>query len=105
MNIESPIPLMLFSNATVRAGAEEVVLHLLRGLDRNLFRLHLACPPPLARLLEAVSRDVELSACRWIIFPMCAAPGRWGDASGVTRSKFFIRICSAPVCSLRRLLA
>jgi glycosyltransferase involved in cell wall biosynthesis len=62
MSSERPIPLMLFSNATVRAGAEEVVLHLLRGLDRNLFRLHLACPPQLAGLLEAdLPRDVELS--------------------------------------------
>jgi glycosyltransferase involved in cell wall biosynthesis len=62
MNREGSIPLMLFSNATVRAGAEEVVLHLLRGLDRKLFRLHLACPPQLARLLEAdLPRDVELS--------------------------------------------
>jgi glycosyltransferase involved in cell wall biosynthesis len=62
MNIEWPIPLMLFSNATVRAGAEEVVLHLLRGLDRNLFRLHLACPPQLARLFEAdLPRDVGIS--------------------------------------------
>jgi glycosyltransferase involved in cell wall biosynthesis len=62
MNSEWPIPLMLFSNATVRAGAEEVVVHLLRGLDRNLFRLHLACPSQLARLLKAdLPHDVELS--------------------------------------------
>ena len=62
MNGGWPIPVMLFSNASVRAGAEEVVLHLLRGLDRKLFRPHLACPAQLARLLEAaLPRDVELS--------------------------------------------
>jgi glycosyltransferase involved in cell wall biosynthesis len=49
----TPIPLMLFSNATVRAGAEEVVLQLLQGLDRKFFRLHLACTPELARLFQA----------------------------------------------------
>jgi glycosyltransferase involved in cell wall biosynthesis len=57
-----PIPLMLFSNATVRAGAEEVILQLLQGLERNLFHLHLACTPELARLLQAdLPGDVILS--------------------------------------------
>jgi glycosyltransferase involved in cell wall biosynthesis len=61
MTVE-PISLMLFSNATVRAGAEQVMLHLLRGLDRERFRLHLACTPELAELLRAdLPADVTLS--------------------------------------------
>jgi glycosyltransferase involved in cell wall biosynthesis len=57
-----PISLMLFSNATVRAGAEEVILHLLRGLERERFRLHLACTPALAHLLQAdLPGDVAIS--------------------------------------------
>lgn len=57
-----PISLMLFSNAAVRAGAEEVILQLLQGLDRKQFHLHLACTPALARLLQAdLPADVILS--------------------------------------------
>lgn len=53
---------MLFSNAIVRAGAEEVTLHLLRGLNRKLFRLHLACTPELARSFHAdLPDDVAVS--------------------------------------------
>lgn len=46
---------MMFSNATVRAGAEEHVLELLRGLDRRQFRLQLACPEV---LLEKYGNDI-----------------------------------------------
>ncbi|HXM20965.1 MAG TPA: glycosyltransferase family 4 protein [Terriglobales bacterium] len=57
-----PISLMLFSNATVRAGAEDVILRLLQGLEREQFRLHLACTPELAQLLRAdLPGDVTLS--------------------------------------------
>lgn len=57
-----PIPLMLFSNAIVRAGAEEVTLHLLRGLNRKLFRVHLACTPQLHRTFQAdIPDDVAVS--------------------------------------------
>jgi|SRR5579872_906651 len=45
-----PLSVLLVSHATVRAGAEEHVLHLLRGLDRRYFRLNLACTPELAKL-------------------------------------------------------
>jgi glycosyltransferase involved in cell wall biosynthesis len=45
----------MFSNATVRAGAEEHILELLSGLDRRRFRLHLACP---AALVEKYANDI-----------------------------------------------
>jgi glycosyltransferase involved in cell wall biosynthesis len=50
-----PISVLMFSNAIVRAGAEEHILELLRGLDRRLFRLHLACPDV---LLEKYGNDI-----------------------------------------------
>lgn len=50
-----PISVMMFSNATVRAGAEEHILELLRGLDRRQFRLHLACPEV---LLTQYGKDI-----------------------------------------------
>lgn len=37
----------MFCNTTVRAGVEEHILELLRGLDRRQFRPHLACPQAL----------------------------------------------------------
>jgi glycosyltransferase involved in cell wall biosynthesis len=57
----NPISVLMFSNAPVRAGAEEHILQLLRGLDRERFRLHLACPPELARLLASdLPADVQV---------------------------------------------
>lgn len=50
-----PIPIMLFANAVARAGVEEHMLELLRGLDRRLFRLHFACPQV---LLEKYGDDI-----------------------------------------------
>lgn len=50
-----PISVMMFSNATVRAGAEEHILELLRGLDRRQFQLHLACPEV---LLTQYGKDI-----------------------------------------------
>ncbi len=56
-----PISLLMFSNSTVRGGVEEHILQLLRGLDRRLFRLHLACTPELAESLgREVPADVEV---------------------------------------------
>jgi glycosyltransferase involved in cell wall biosynthesis len=52
-----PIPVLMFSNAVVRAGAEEHILELLRGLDRRLFRVHLACPDV---LLEKYGNDIPV---------------------------------------------
>ncbi len=58
---EQPVPVLHFSNSRVRAGAEEHILTLLRGLDRSYFRLHLVCPPELAALVRPdLPDDVEL---------------------------------------------
>ncbi len=50
-----PISVMMFGNSNVRAGVEEHILELLRGLDRNLFLPHLACPK---ELLEKFGDDL-----------------------------------------------
>ncbi len=47
-----PIPLLYFTNALTRGGAEEHILTLLRGLDRGSWRPLLACPPELAAHME-----------------------------------------------------
>lgn len=50
-----------FTNTTIRAGVEEHILTLLRKLDRNCFRLHLACSSALAeKLATDIPSDVEL---------------------------------------------
>ncbi len=54
MNLR-PIPILLFSNATVRGGAEEHILQLVGGFDRSLFEPHLACP---AELAEQIRNDL-----------------------------------------------
>ncbi len=60
-----PISVLYFSNEFVRAGAEEHLLTLLRGLDRRYFRLLLVCPVPLAEKIQPdLPADVEL-------FPLC----------------------------------
>ncbi|HEY3975208.1 MAG TPA: glycosyltransferase family 4 protein [Candidatus Sulfotelmatobacter sp.] len=56
-----PISVLHFTNATARAGAEEHILTLLRGLDRQQFRLSLVCDPEIAELMRPdVPKDVEL---------------------------------------------
>lgn len=56
------ISLMIFSNSTVRAGVEEHVLELLRGLDRQLFQLHLACPKELREKFgDEIPNDVQVT--------------------------------------------
>jgi glycosyltransferase involved in cell wall biosynthesis len=56
-----PISVLHFTNATARAGAEEHILTLLRGLDRQHFRLNLVCDPEIADLMQPdVPEDVEL---------------------------------------------
>lgn len=57
-----PISLMFFSNSTVRAGVEEHILELLCGLDRHLFRLHLACPKQLQEKFgDEIPKDVQVT--------------------------------------------
>jgi glycosyltransferase involved in cell wall biosynthesis len=49
-----------FTNTEVRAGVEEHILTLLRGLDRRIFRPYLICPPALIELMRAdIPADVE----------------------------------------------
>jgi glycosyltransferase involved in cell wall biosynthesis len=55
------IPILYFSNETERGGAEEHLLALLCGLDRKVFRLHLACADEMAeKLVPDLPDDVEV---------------------------------------------
>lgn len=47
MSTDSQIRVLQFLSSTVRAGAEEVALELVRGLDPSRFRSYLVCPQPL----------------------------------------------------------
>jgi glycosyltransferase involved in cell wall biosynthesis len=59
------ISVVHFSNERVRGGAEEHMLTLLRGLNRELFCVHLACTPELARLMKHdLPADVEVFPLR-----------------------------------------
>lgn len=54
-----------FTNTSVRAGVEEHILTLLRGLDRRHFRLLLACMPEVAEKLRPdLPADVEVVEIR-----------------------------------------
>jgi glycosyltransferase involved in cell wall biosynthesis len=46
------LPVCMFTNATVRAGAENHMLDLMRRLDRCRFEICLACPAPLIDLFR-----------------------------------------------------
>jgi glycosyltransferase involved in cell wall biosynthesis len=50
--LPAKISLCMFTNASVRAGAEQHMLDLLLRLDRRRFQLALACPAPLIDLLR-----------------------------------------------------
>lgn len=53
---------MFFANAVARAGVEEHMLELLRGLDRRLFRLHFACPKVLLEKYgDDIPKDVHIT--------------------------------------------
>lgn len=55
------IRILYFSNSTVRGGAEEHILTLLRHLDRNYFLPHLVCSPECAQKLRPdLPEDVRL---------------------------------------------
>ncbi len=65
MNHE-PISVMHFSNTVARGGVEGHILTLLRGLDRNRFRLCLVCSPEVAELLGSdVPADVPVFPLRF----------------------------------------
>jgi glycosyltransferase involved in cell wall biosynthesis len=58
-----PIPLMMFTSAVARAGVEEHIIELLRGLDRRLFCLHLACPDVLLEKFgDDIPKDVRVTS-------------------------------------------
>jgi glycosyltransferase involved in cell wall biosynthesis len=60
-----PFSILYFSNSLVRGGAEEHILTLLRGLDREQFRAHLVCTPEVERALRGdVPEDVEVTPLR-----------------------------------------
>jgi glycosyltransferase involved in cell wall biosynthesis len=60
-----PISIVYFTNVRVRGGAEDHILTLLSGLDRNLFRPLLVCPAELARKLQPdIAPDVEVLPLR-----------------------------------------
>jgi glycosyltransferase involved in cell wall biosynthesis len=66
------ISLLYFTITRVRAGVEEHILTLLRGLDRNRFDVHLACRPV---LLQELWRDVPGDVA---ILPILDDLHRWG---------------------------
>jgi glycosyltransferase involved in cell wall biosynthesis len=70
------LALLHFSNTSVRGGAEEHILTLLRGLDREYFALYLVCTPEVAQSLQPdLPHDVGVVALR----------GRPGDVAAAAR--------------------
>jgi glycosyltransferase involved in cell wall biosynthesis len=75
-----PIPVLQFSNASVRGGVEEHFLTLLHGFDRRRFRFYLVCTSEnLAKLKPDVPADVELIPLR------LASPKDWRAALALAR--------------------
>ena len=69
-----------FTNTDVRAGVEEHILTLLRGLDRRRFRPFLICPPALIELIQAdIPADVEILPLNLV------EPSQFGAAWGLAR--------------------
>lgn len=101
---EGPIPVMQFSNTPVRAGAEEHILTLLRGLDRKYFRLHLVCSPQVADAVRAdLPPDVELLPLSYP-YPSHVAAGaqlrRWirqRDIQVLHSHLFIGSLCASPM--------
>ena len=66
-----------FTAADVRAGVEEHILTLLRGLERGYFRLYLVCRPEVAAKLQAdLPDDVEVETLDLERLGPVAAAGR-----------------------------
>ena len=66
-----------FTAANVRAGVEEHILTLLRGLDRRYFRLHLVCRPEVAGKLQPdLPDDVEVEPLDLGRFSAAGTAGR-----------------------------
>src|SRR4029077_1482488 len=78
-----PISFLHFTNATVRAGAEEHILTLLRGLSSRHFRLNLVCDPEIADIMRPdVPEGVELIPLSF---------GRLGEWTSAFRLKDILR--------------
>lgn len=65
-----PLSVLYFANELVRGGAEEHILTLLQGLDREYFHFHLVCPAECAEKLRPdLPANVEL-------LPLCLSKPR-----------------------------
>src|SRR5579872_976498 len=63
--VDSRIPVLHFTYSQVYAGAEEHMLTLLRGLDRDQFRPYLACHPDLHdKVKNTVPEDIQIFPLR-----------------------------------------
>src|SRR5271157_3692064 len=101
---DAPIPVMQFCNTSVRGGAEEHILTLLRGLDRKDFRLHLVCGPEVADAVRSdLPPDVELLPLLYPAPSHAAAAARLGRWIRERRIQilhshlFTSSLCSSPV--------
>jgi glycosyltransferase involved in cell wall biosynthesis len=110
--VSRPLSILFFSNSFGRGGAEEHILTLLRGLDRSLFRPHLACTPEVAELLKAdLPCDVDVTTLR------LRSPRHLGEArrlAGLVRSGgvdilhshlFYASVFASPIGRLCRVPA
>ncbi len=59
------VKVLYFLINEARAGVEEHVLSLIKGLDKSLFETHLVCPPA---LISAMDKDLKGTGCK--IFPL-----------------------------------
>jgi glycosyltransferase involved in cell wall biosynthesis len=82
--LPTPIRLLFFSNSRVRAGLEEVVLSLVRGLDRSRFDIHLCAPDV---LLESMAND--LAGVPVARLPLCIRS--WKQRSEIARFVRYLR--------------
>ena len=74
------IRIAYFSNAAARGGAEEHILTLLRGLDRDYFQPFLICSPDVAEKLKS---DVPVDVP---VFPLSlSSPAQLRGAIGLAR--------------------
>ena len=74
------IRIAYFSNAAARGGAEEHILTLLRGLDREYFQPFLICSPEVA---EKLTVDVPIDVR---VLPLSlSSPGHLHGAIGLAR--------------------
>jgi|SRR5579875_2000049 len=76
MSSDSRIRVLQFLVSSVRSGAEEVALELVRGLDQHRFRSYLVCPRP---LLEAFGNDWRVGDASAVALHV-SSPFQWQSA-------------------------